>query len=169
MVSPLVTSVTSSYAIVLVSSGARLLSRIRRCSSECGNFLRCLSHNCYLDIIRYEIARQNIYQNIKGNDPCTYSSTTATENWLRVRVQCLYHGQKLSCTASSSMGMDALESIKGKRAQKVAQEAAEETVRKVWILAQLKRYDILCSSKADMYQMKALLVEAILDGRVREP
>ncbi|KAL8784314.1 MAG: hypothetical protein Q9195_009093 [Heterodermia aff. obscurata] len=56
------------------------------------------------------------------------------------------------------------ENIKGKRAQKAAQEDAKRIVKKPWIEAQLKHYGIPFNSKAFVSDKQAALAQAVSDG-----
>ena len=58
------------------------------------------------------------------------------------------------------------QSIKGKRAQKEAQEDAKEIVKKPWIEAQLKHYGVSFKSRAVISEKKASLAKAVSDGLV---
>ena len=58
------------------------------------------------------------------------------------------------------------EETKGVRAQKRIHEEARKTVKKAWMVAQLKHYGIAIPNKANVEAIRHLLTNSIVEGKV---
>ena len=56
--------------------------------------------------------------------------------------------------------------LKGVRAERAAREDRERTIKKKWVIAQLKHYGIKVDAKANEYEVQALLVKSVSEGHV---